>query len=52
MLVLMLLRREARARRWAALAAPLLVGGALALAELATIGLARDWLTARFGLPF
>ncbi len=52
MLMLMLLRREARAVRWAALAAPLLVGGALALAELAAIGLVRDWLTVRFGLPF
>lgn len=52
MLVLMLLRREARAVRWAPLAAPLLVGGALALVELAAIGLVRDWLTVRFNLPF
>jgi uncharacterized membrane protein len=52
MLVLMLLRREARATRWRPLLAPLLLGVALALGELAAIGAVRDWLTARFGLPF
>ncbi|OQA38383.1 MAG: hypothetical protein BWY52_03279 [Chloroflexi bacterium ADurb.Bin325] len=52
MLVLLLLRREARGVGWASLIAPLLMGGALALVELAAIGVGRDWLTARFGLPF
>lgn len=52
LLVLMLLRREARAMRWGPLLAPLLVGGALALGELAAIAAVRDWLTVRFALPF
>ncbi len=45
-------RRDGTATRARQLVAPLLVGLALALGEIALIGLARDALTARFGLPF
>ena len=45
-------RREGRAERWTELAAPLVVGLGAAFAEIALIGLARDALTARFGMPF
>ncbi len=44
--------RDGTATRTAQLISPLLVGLALALIEIALIGLARDALTARFGLPF
>lgn len=49
MLALILLRREGRATRWRHAALPLLLGLALALGELALIGLARAALTARWG---
>lgn len=52
MLLLIVLRREGQARRLRQVAAPLLAGLALALAELTAIGLARAALTARLGLPF
>ncbi len=44
-------RRDGTARRWQEIASPLLVGLALALSEIALIGLVRDALSARFGLP-
>lgn len=46
------IRREARAEGWREIIAPVLVGIAFALGEIALIGAARDALTARFGLPF
>lgn len=49
--VLIVLRRDGQARRWREVAAPLLLGLALALVELAAIGLARAALTERLGLP-
>ena len=49
MLALIVLRREGRAHRWQDAIAPLLLGLALALVELALIGLARAALTARLG---
>lgn len=45
-------RRDGVAGRWQEVASPLLVGLALALSEIALIGLARDALSARMGLPF
>jgi uncharacterized membrane protein len=50
-LVLALLRRPAGARG-IRLAAPFLAGGALAMLELGTIGLARSALAAGLGMPF
>ncbi len=49
MLALIVLRREGRATCWRDAALPLLLGLALALGELALIGLARAALTARLG---
>ncbi len=49
--VLMVLRRDGQARRWREVAAPLLLGLALALVELTAIGLVRTALTERLGLP-
>jgi uncharacterized membrane protein len=52
MVAVIIMRREGRiARGWQAVA-PLLLGMVLAVVELTAIGLARDALTARFGLPF
>lgn len=45
-------RREGRAVSRREIIAPLLLGLALALGEIALIGVGRDMLTARFGLPF
>jgi hypothetical protein len=45
-------KRDGIARDWREIVSPLLVGLALALGEISLIGLARDMLTARFGLPF
>jgi uncharacterized membrane protein len=50
--VLALLHRDGRAFHWREVAAPLLVGAALAFVELSAIGLMRAELTARLGLPF
>ena len=50
--VLMLSRREAQATAWRALVLPGLTGLALAMSELAAIGIARAYVTVRFGLPF
>lgn len=44
--------REGRAERRREVVAPLLIGLALALGEIALIGIAREALTTRFGLPF
>lgn len=44
--------REGRAEHWREVVAPLLIGLAFALGEIALIGIAREALTARFGLPF
>jgi uncharacterized membrane protein len=52
LVVLMALRREGRATTWPEVATPILAGLALAMIELAAIGLARAELTARLGLPF
>jgi uncharacterized membrane protein len=52
MLAVILMRREARMAGRGQAIAPLLLGMVLAVAELTAIGLARDALTARFGLPF
>lgn len=49
--VLIVLRRDGRVRTWREVRAPLLAGLALALVELALIGLARAALTERLGLP-
>lgn len=45
-------RREGRATRWQQLAAPLVIGVGAAFAIIALIGLARDALTAAYGMPF
>jgi uncharacterized membrane protein len=52
MVAVILMRREGRIVAGRQAIAPLLLGMALAVAELTAIGLARDALTARFGLPF
>lgn len=52
MLYLAGIHREGRAERRREVIAPLLIGLALALGEIALIGIAREALTARFGLPF
>ena len=49
--VLMLMRREGKARRAREALLPLLLGLALAAVELSAIGVARAALTARLGLP-
>ena len=51
MFVLMLMRREGRARYAREALLPLLLGVALTAVELTAIGLARTALTERFGLP-
>lgn len=51
-LALAFLRREGRARGWSDVLTPALLGLALALAELAAIGAARDALVARLGPLF
>jgi apolipoprotein N-acyltransferase len=51
MVVLIVLRRDGRARHWREVALPLLLGLALALIELAAIGLARAFVVERWGLP-
>jgi hypothetical protein len=45
-------RREGQAERWRDLFAPVTVGVGAAFAMIALVGLARDFLTARFGMPF
>ncbi len=52
LLVLSLLHREGRAEHWREVAAPLAIGLALAVLELAAIAAGRAVLTARLGLPF
>lgn len=52
MLLLVLLHREGRSIRWLQTVPPLLAGCALAMVELAAIGLARAALTQALGLPF
>lgn len=49
--VLIVLRRDSRAREWREVIGPLLAGLALAVVELVAIGLARAMLTERLGLP-
>lgn len=51
LLVLILLRRDGRGRRWRDALSPALLGMMLALVEVAAIGLARAALSARLGLP-
>ena len=51
-LALMILRREGRARAWADVVTPALLGLTLALVELVSIGAVRDALTARLGPLF
>jgi hypothetical protein len=50
--VLSSLRRDGRITRWREAAAPLLAGLALAIIELAVVGLARTALEARIGSPW
>jgi hypothetical protein len=45
-------RREGRAESTREIITPLLIGLALALGEIGLIGIGRDALAARFGLPF
>ncbi|MCU0508722.1 MAG: DUF2085 domain-containing protein [Anaerolineae bacterium] len=52
MFYLALRRREGQAERWADLLAPLAIGLGAAFAMIAAIGLARDFVSARFGMPF
>ena len=52
MVVLMVLHRDGQTLRWREAIAPLLAGLALAMIELAAIGLARAALTAWIDLPF
>lgn len=52
MLYLSGVHREGRADHWCEVIVPLLIGLGLALGEIALIGIAREALTARFGLPF
>lgn len=52
MLFLACVHREGCAEHGREVVAPLLVGLALALGEIALIGIAREALTTRFGLPF
>lgn len=52
MLYLSFTRREGRAERWTQLVAPVLIGLGAAGVEIVVIGLARNALTARFGMPF
>jgi uncharacterized membrane protein len=52
MIAAILLRREGVARTWRQALLPLATGLALALLEIAALDLLRDWLVARFGLPF
>ncbi len=49
MLYLATLGRDGAAEHWRQVLSPLLVGLALALCEIALIGLARDMLLAKFG---
>lgn len=51
LVILMILRREGQARRLREMVIPWVAGIALALIQLAAIGLARAALTARLGLP-
>ncbi len=46
------IHREGRAEHGREIIIPLLIGLALALGEITLIGIGRDALTARFGLPF
>jgi uncharacterized membrane protein len=52
MFYLALRHREGRAEQWRQMVTPLTVGLATAFAVIALVGLARDFLTARFGVPF
>lgn len=52
MIAALALGREAYALSWRQALAPLSVGLALAVLQIAGLGLLRDFVTARFGLPF
>jgi len=52
MLAAVVLGREGYAKTWKQALVPLTVGAAMAMLEIAAIGLFRDYLTARLGLPF
>lgn len=52
LLVVMLFRREGEASEWRQVVAPMTIGIALAMGELAAIGWLRAELTARLSLPF
>jgi hypothetical protein len=51
MFVFILLRRAGMATRWREVLTPLCIGAVLGIAELVTIGVLRDLITARFDLP-
>ncbi|HEX9116525.1 MAG TPA: DUF2085 domain-containing protein [Anaerolineae bacterium] len=50
--VLLFLHRDGRGTSWRSVAAPILAGAALAMTELAAVGLGRELLAQRLGLPF
>ncbi|HEX9118840.1 MAG TPA: hypothetical protein VGA61_22425, partial [Anaerolineae bacterium] len=50
--VLLFLRRDGQGTSWRGVAAPILAGTALAMTELAAVGLGRELLAQRLGLPF
>jgi hypothetical protein len=52
MLAAVVLGREGHALTWKQALVPLTVGTAMAILEISAIGLFRDYLTARLGLPF
>jgi hypothetical protein len=52
MVVLLVLRRSGQLSRWRQAAAPILLGVALALAEIALVGAARVALESWLGWPF
>ena len=52
LLVLLLMRKEARIERWSQLALPLVAGAFFTATEIMAIVLLRSWLTQVLGLPF
>ena len=52
MITAIVLGREGMAQTWRQALVPLSTGLALALLQIAALDLLRDWLVARFGLPF
>jgi hypothetical protein len=52
MLAAVVLGREGYAETWKQALVPLTVGAAMAVLQIAAIGLVRDYLTVRLGLPF